>query len=97
MNNSKRWVLVNADDNSLVRSSYRRTEFKQRAAALRQARKLEPSHRCAINVLSLEMYIQFGYDKQTRMVRNAMTGQLVEESINTPWSCSVASETYWCS
>lgn len=26
---------------------------------------------------------------------NLMTGQEVEENINTPYSCSVASEAYW--
>lgn len=30
-------------------------------------------------------------------VRNLMTGQLVWESVDTPWSCSVASEAYWSS
>jgi hypothetical protein len=30
-------------------------------------------------------------------VRNCMTGQLVWESVDTPWSCSVASEAYWSS
>ena len=30
-------------------------------------------------------------------VRNIMTGKEVQESIATPWSCSVASETYFCS
>ena len=29
-------------------------------------------------------------------VRNAMTGKIVEERYDTPFSCSVASETYWC-
>ena len=31
----------------------------------------------------------------THMVRHALTGELVEESVNTPWHCSVASESYW--
>lgn len=35
--------------------------------------------------------------EKTHLVRNLMTGDLVEESINTPWNCSVASESYWCS
>lgn len=28
---------------------------------------------------------------------NMMTGRLVEEAIGTPYACSVASESYWCS
>lgn len=30
-------------------------------------------------------------------VTNLMTGQPVRERADTPWSCSVASETYWSS
>ena len=33
---------------------------------------------------------------RTVKVRNLMTGAEVEENINTPYSCSVASESYWC-
>jgi hypothetical protein len=31
-----------------------------------------------------------------RPVRHAMTGATVLESFDTPWSCSVASESYFC-
>ena len=33
---------------------------------------------------------------KTEMVRNLMTGKLVEQSVNTPLCCDVSSETYWC-
>lgn len=33
----------------------------------------------------------------TRMVRHALTGEMVEEDVNTPFHCSVASESYFCS
>lgn len=33
--------------------------------------------------------------EKTHLVKNLMTGKMVEESINTPYSCSVASEAYW--
>ena len=35
--------------------------------------------------------------KTYREVRNAMNGEIVEERYDTPYSCSVASESYWCS
>jgi len=35
--------------------------------------------------------------EKTHMVRSAMNGHMVEESVNTPFSSSVASENYWCS
>ena len=37
------------------------------------------------------------YGNQTRTVHNLMTGALVEEDINTPFACSVSSESYWSS
>ena len=33
--------------------------------------------------------------KQTRTVTNLMTGEQVEESVTTPYHCSVSSESYW--
>lgn len=30
-------------------------------------------------------------------VRSAMNGAICWESVDTPWSCSVQSEAYWCS
>lgn len=33
--------------------------------------------------------------RKTHMVTNLMTGAQVEEDVNTPYSCSVASESYW--
>jgi len=33
--------------------------------------------------------------ERTHMVRNLMTGKMVEESVNTPYTCSVASESFW--
>ncbi len=37
------------------------------------------------------------YEAQVPMreVVNLMTGQTVQERADTPWSCSVASESYW--
>lgn len=32
---------------------------------------------------------------KTHFVKNLMTGALVEEDVNLPYSCSVASESYW--
>ena len=33
--------------------------------------------------------------EKTRTVINIMSGKEVQESVNTPYSCSVASEHYW--
>jgi hypothetical protein len=30
-----------------------------------------------------------------RWVRNLMSGKWIQEAVDTPWTCSVASESYW--
>jgi len=30
-----------------------------------------------------------------RWVQNLLSGKWIQERIDTPWSCSVASESYW--
>ncbi len=42
-------------------------------------------------------HVKFAGIEKTHMVTNIMTQKQVKESVNTPWSCSVASETYWSS
>ena len=32
---------------------------------------------------------------KTKMVKNLMTGQMVEIDADTPWCCNPASESYW--
>ena len=48
-------------------------------------------------VIAWADYVAKGYNDRTHMVRNLMTGEMVEENVNTPYTCSVASETYWAS
>ena len=92
------WVLVR-EDRSLVQSLRFRSQFKQKAAATRLANKLMAGSYKGEKLVVMEysVYVSHGYDKLTRTVRCAMTGREVEESINTPYCCSVASESYWCS
>ena len=49
------------------------------------------------NHLNLEVMDMATYQAQVPMreVVNLMTGQTVQERADTPWSCSVASESYW--
>ena len=93
---TKNFVLVR-EDKSLVESYHYRTSFKQKAAAVRMADKLMRGLYKGEKLVVMEynVYQAHGYDKLTRKVQNMMTGQWVEESINTPYCCSVASESYW--
>lgn len=47
----------------------------------------------ALRIIEEDEKIAAGF----RKVRNAMTGAEVWEKADTPFSCSVASESYWCS
>lgn len=92
---SKDFVMVRPDG-SYLQSYVVRCRFKQKAAAVRQAEKLMARGYGDLVVMDLAEYSAKGYGNQTRKVRNMMTGEWVEESINTPYCCSVASESYWC-
>ena len=50
-------------------------------------------------VNELSEAIEFGREPGPgkEFVRNLMSQKLVEQSQDTPYTCSVASETYWCS
>lgn len=48
-----------------------------------------------VSGLALKQWELYGSEKV--MVKNLMTGKLVEEAKNTPFACSVRSEAYWCS
>lgn len=91
---TKKFVLV-YEDKSILRSHFYRTTFKQRAAAERLAKRLMQQQYPKLVVMEYSVYVAYGYDKLFRKVRNVMTGEMVEENINTPYSCSVASEAYW--
>jgi hypothetical protein len=68
--------------------------YAYKAVALRHADKLEKRLNCKCNAMpKVDYYKSFG--DLTRKVVNIMTGAIVEESINTPYSCSVSSESYW--
>lgn len=41
------------------------------------------------------VHVDVQYDPLMRKVTNIMTGVEVEESEDTPYSCSVSSEAYW--
>jgi len=62
-------------------------------AAITRLKKTDPNtdYECC----SSEFY--FAKIERKVLVKSVMTGKMVEESINTPFSCSVASENYWCS
>jgi len=45
-----------------------------------------------------EILVEICTDKMLKLdvVRNARNGEWMTEEKGTPWSCSIASEAYWC-
>ena len=59
------------------------------ATRLSRAEKLVPEDH---SIMELG---EFRKIEKTELVRNLMTGAMVEQSVNTPRSCDVSSELYW--
>ena len=88
------FILVH-EDKRIFSSYVYKTQFSYRKVAERHAAEYTRKYGTKLTVMSKEEYQAAGYQNLTRKVTNLMTGQEVEESINTPRSCSVASESYW--
>lgn len=48
-----------------------------------------------LSVTDISTFDSIRANGATKMVRNLMTGQMVEIPADTPWCCNPASETYW--
>lgn len=91
------YVIVNNETNVIVSTNSKYSRGKDRyeteRAAKAGATRLIKSGRLIPGTFTVYDITQM--PRKTRMVTNLMTGKLVEEDVNTPWSCSVASESYW--
>ena len=100
----KKFLLMYADT-SLVQSRDAQTNFFYKKVAERYAAKMNERNTASqadfdhdnlkIVVIEQADYIARGYDKQMRTVRCFMTGKEFQENINTPYTASARSETYW--
>ena len=84
------YVIYDMDSKRLMSEK----QYAYHAVALRHADKIEARYDCKCNAMPQVDYYKT-HGNLTKKVRNLMTGQEVEENINTPYSCSVASEAYW--
>jgi hypothetical protein len=88
------FILVR-EDKSIFQSYVCKTQFSYRKVAERHAAEHARNYGSKLTVMSKEEYKAAGYHDLTRKVINLMSGKEVEENINTPYSCSVSSESYW--
>lgn len=83
-----------SENGNVLRAGIEKT-FKYKKAAERLAEKLNATKSHNYVVMTPEEYHNT-FNNKTRLVQNLMTGKMQEESVTTPWSCSVQSESYWC-
>ena len=69
--------------------------FASEAAAKACATRLAKAGKLVLEDHSVMELGEFRSIEKTEMVRNLMTGRMVEQSVNTPASCDVSRETYW--
>lgn len=99
------FVVYHCETKRIVRSKpYQDAIFKTQGAAkackTRLLKKIDRHGRPEYTADQLEVADKVVYDLLIggkHQVKNFMTGEMVWEDINTPYSCSVASETYWSS
>lgn len=85
------YVVYNTVTGKLASKRNGDVYFKSSGAATR-VQNMQPAN--SYSVAHIEVYSKLKFAKVE--VINIMTGQKVLEDINTPWHCSVASESYWC-
>ena len=76
--------------------------YKSAGAAKAALTRLDNKGKLGSNCVKDDFAIADTYEfriniEKTVTRRNAMTGEEFQEPINTPYSCSPASENYWCS
>ena len=85
-----------------VTNNYRRQaiNFRKRSASMftwARAADIRIADQMDIEAERFEKKARELLPEDKKLVTNIMSGLLVIESKDTPYTCSVASETYWCS
>lgn len=88
------FVVVNMSTRCAVKHPRTRRETYSTEAAARAAKtRMEKTLRTPLEVMTGDAYRA---QVPMREVTNLMTGAVCLEPADTPWHCSVASESYWC-
>lgn len=88
------YVIVDNESNRIISTrAYGKDRYATERAAKAGATRLIKKGQLEIGTFTV--YDIMEMPQRTRTVRNLMTGAMVEEDVNLPYSCSVASESYW--
>jgi len=85
------YVVFNTDTTVLMDQRQHKTE---RAAKMALTRAVNQGH-FRREDMTIATYSDFKLVEKSHVVKHALTGKDVVEAVNTPYHCSVASESYW--
>ena len=93
------FVLFEVETTKIVRvysnGRWKDAVYATEAAAKACATRLARADKLVLEDHSVMEMTEFRKIEKTEMVRNLMTGTMIEQSVNTPLCCDVSSETYW--
>ena len=93
------FVLFEVETTKIVRvfsnGRWKDAIFATPAAAKACATRLARADKLVLEDHSVMEMAEFRKIEKTEMVRNLMTGIMVEQSVNTPLCCDVSRETFW--
>lgn len=89
------WVIVINESNKIVSTGVygRKTNYATERAAKAGATRLIKKQQLTTGTFTI--YEGNSMPVRTHVVKNLLTGADVVEDVNTPYCCSVASESYW--
>lgn len=92
------YVVYEKDSTIILKNASGSNNFRSASIARAHITRLVKSGKYTRDQLEVEDYMIFVTTiEKKHMVKNLITGKMVEESVNTPYCCSVASATYWAS
>lgn len=86
-------IVMNATNLIVSTRGYGKDRYATETAAKAGATRLIKKGKLVSGTFTI--YEHSKMPRVTHMVTNLMTGKEVEEDVNLPYSCSVASEAYW--
>lgn len=99
------YVIYNLNTTKLLRmpaasvgcyKEYYKSEAAAKAALTRAVKKGKVTEKEANEIYRISDAATFSTKiEKTEMVRNLMSGEMIEQSVNTPRCCDPSSELYW--
>jgi len=94
------YVIYNKETSRIITqkmtSGEERTYFPSQKLAARACTQMARRKTIVLQEVEISDYDYYKqHVEQFKEVRNAKTGKMVKESVNTPYGCSVGDDAYW--